>query len=141
MGSSLSHGAHLTDGDVVFLIHGTFAADAKWVDIDGEIARSLRARAAVKIVPFRWSGLNSHKTRLAAGRDLEKYALDLVCSSSSPNLHFIGHSHGGNVALYALRNLALFNQTKTISFLGTPFIQITQRTIEDRILFFSRATA
>jgi lipoprotein NlpI len=141
MDSSLSHGSHLTDGDVVFLIHGTFATDANWIDNDGEIARSLRATAAVTIVPFRWSGLNSHKARLRAGRDLEKRALELSYSGSSPNLHFIGHSHGGNVALYALRNSVLFSQTKTITFLGTPFIRTVERSIDNRILFFARSTA
>ena len=52
MGPLFPNGSHLSAGDVVFLIHGTFATDAKWVDVDGEIARSLRASAAVKIIPF-----------------------------------------------------------------------------------------
>jgi pimeloyl-ACP methyl ester carboxylesterase len=131
----------LEKGDIVFLIHGTFAADTDWIDPDSALATSLRATADVVIVPFRWTGFNSHTARLAAGKELEKSAQDLASSHPGVGLHFIGHSHGGNVALYALRNNAVYNRTKSIVFLGTPFLQIRKRHIENRIRFFSYAAA
>jgi hypothetical protein len=125
----------LRDGDIVFLIHGTFAAHTDWIEPNSAVANSIRACADVTIIPFRWSGLNSHRARLSAGAELGNSASKLAKSDPSAGLHFIGHSHGGNVALYALRDKQVFDRVKSLVFLGTPFLQIREHRLDDRVSF------
>ena len=128
----------IRDEDIVFLIHGTFAASSEWINSNSLITNSLRAVAAVTVVPFRWSGDNSHTARLTAGFALEQAALRLASLHPNAGFHFIGHSHGGNVALYALRNTDLSLRTRSVTFLGTPFIQLNKRELEKPIRFFAQ---
>ena len=128
----------LRDGDIVFLIHGTFAASSEWINPNSLIASSLRTVAAATIVPFRWSGDNSHSARLIAGSALGEAASRLASLHPNAGLHFVGHSHGGNVALFALRDTDILRRTRSVIFLGTPFIQITERSIEKPIRFFAQ---
>jgi len=60
--------------------------------------------------------------------------------------HLIAHSHGGNVALYALRNPTLCDRTASVVCLATPFIHAGARPIEPaftvlRIMIYSLALA
>ena len=49
---------------------------------------------------FHWSGENSERSRIKAGRDLLEYLLAL--ESAGRGYHLIGHSHGGSVIWHAL---------------------------------------
>lgn len=47
----------------------------------------------------------------------------------------IGHSHGGNVALYALREPLVANAVKRLVLLGTPFLTVRPRTFDAAAAF------
>jgi len=105
---------------IAVLVHGTFAAEATWVSTDGAWARALRERAAIdEIVTYRWSGQNSHAARIKAGADLAVVIRELLPRARA--IHLVGHSHGGNVILYAMRHLASDSVAST-TFLATPFL-------------------
>src|SRR5215203_2522997 len=89
----------LNPGDVVILVHGTFAQGARWIESDEALANALRLHVpGIDVVPFRWSGSNSHRARVSASHELA----DLICRanprSTDNGAHIIAHSHDGNVA-------------------------------------------
>ncbi len=84
---------------------------------------------------FCWTGKNRHRDRLDAGSDLRQHLVDLIqrnrAAGRHPEHHVIAHSHGGNVALYALRPRGdaddeLLADVKLIT-LATPFLTMQKR--------------
>jgi hypothetical protein len=70
-----------------------------------------------------WSGSNSHRGRIQAAKDLAAH-IDLVAAKHPGVPHFIiGHSHGGNVALYALRYATKTDPVLGVCCLSTPFFK------------------
>jgi hypothetical protein len=115
---------------ILTLVHGTWASDAKWIKSDSVFARALTEAlrgAEVQIAPFTWNGSNSHRDRCRAAVDLRTHIKN--CASRYPlQDHFIiSHSHGGNVALYALRDDTVANYVRGIVCLSTPFIHCRPR--------------
>jgi len=82
--------------------------------------RSLLQTAGLEVFEFNWTGHNSHRSRLEAGRNLAMLVSSLRNQSSKP-IWVVAHSHGGNVALYALRDLGAADIQKLV-FLATPFL-------------------
>jgi len=120
--------------NIVVLVHGTFAADAAWVRRDSPFCRILRQTlGSVRICPFRWSGRNSHTARLKAAKGLAGFIDDLLDSYPNAKIHVIAHSHGGNVALYALRDDRLRKVVAGVVFLGTPFVTVARRDISSTL--------
>mgnify|MGYP001260871740 CR=1 FL=1 len=122
-------------GDVVILIHGTFAKPATWVRDDSTLAKAIASRLPThKIKPFRWSGRNTYGARIAAGKELagliDQWVTNLPLGAG---LHLIGHSHGGNVALYAQAISRNNKKIKSIACLGTPFLHIEAHQIDDSV--------
>lgn len=114
---------------VIVLIHGTFASGASWIRPESRFSGYLLdtiGEAAV-ILPFVWSGHNSHRARIQAGVELG----ELLRNSprNHPNWpHFlVAHSHGGNVALYAMRDPEVVTAVAGLVFMGTPFILVEPR--------------
>jgi hypothetical protein len=92
----------LKPGDVVFLVHGTFASNATWIEPEGSFAIAMRNEVPdLRIEPFRWSGNNSPSARMQAGKELSERGEQLFLQGHR-RFWIIGHSHGGNVALYDL---------------------------------------
>lgn len=84
----------------VVLVHGTFARDADWTLEDGPVTAEIRRRFPhARVVPFNWSGANSPSARIKAGEELATVVKSIGAAGQS--VWIIGHSHGGNVALYA----------------------------------------
>ena len=116
---------------IVTLVHGTFAVDAKWV-LDGSTLCNLLfkdAGANVVFRRFRWSGANTHAQRL---NDAELLRRDLHTGLAEfpSGKHFIlAHSHGGNLALYALRDRVLQSRISGVVTMGTPFLRCTEREV------------
>jgi pimeloyl-ACP methyl ester carboxylesterase len=119
-------------GVVVTLVPGTWAGKAAWTEPNSPLRDRLAAQLGqdVVFVPFKWSGRNSHKARLAAARSLEGRILD-VRSQYPAHCHIVvAHSHGGNIALYALRNPEVAASISGLVTLATPFIYATPRHVE-----------
>ena len=105
---------HAADGDrlpvVVTLVHGTFGrlpgADAGWTR-PGSLLRERLAAALGRdavFLPFRWSGMNWPSARYAAAGRLREHFRATAERYPGLGQYVIAHSHGGNVALYALRD-------------------------------------
>ena len=85
------------------LVHGTFAPNAEWTHPDSYLCSALRTRfPSAEFLPFNWSGRNSHSARIAAGKQLGEFIRRLKNERPDRPCYVIAHSHGGNVALYAL---------------------------------------
>ena len=50
---------------------------------------------------FQWSGANSHRARFRAAEEFRTFLQDLFAKHPDGRHVLIGHSHGGNVILYA----------------------------------------
>jgi pimeloyl-ACP methyl ester carboxylesterase len=114
---------------VITLVHGTWARNAPWTDESSPLCQTLSAvlPGLKKFAPFPWSGRNSHQGRLDAGRDLERHVRQLIREYPSAKHYIIAHSHGGNVALYALRDEDLQRQIAGVVCLSTPFLSFGER--------------
>ena len=95
---------------VVTLVHGTFGRlagrDASWTREGSFLRQRLLEELSPDVVflPFRWSGMNWPSARYAAARRLRDH-LRVTSERYPERNHFVlAHSHGGNVALYALRD-------------------------------------
>jgi hypothetical protein len=113
----------------VTLVHGTFARGAAWTKEGSALRDSLEEifRGRIKFHNFEWSGYPSYFSRDQASAKLQIFLSHLL--QLYPNdMHFIiGHSHGGNVVLYALRNSTLAERIHGVITLSTPFLSARQR--------------
>ena len=126
--------------DLVMIIHGTFARDSDWIKPQSAFFKTLQSRVGPHTVrSFTWSGENSHRARIDAGRELAQYVNGLCSSEGYQRVWCIVHSHGGNVALFALRNIEFRHRLAGIAFLGTPFLHIKLRNLEAYCSIFSKA--
>jgi hypothetical protein len=120
---------------VLTLVHGTWARGAPWTQPGSPLRSHLESRLGPNISfrVFEWTGQNSHTARLTAGEDL-RHDLHQALKTHPQAQHFlIGHSHGGNVILYALRDPVLKDQIAGVVTLGTPFLDCQPRELERRI--------
>ncbi len=128
---------------VVTLVHGTFAKHADWIQEGQILTKALCANDDDTVLDrFCWSGKNRHTKRIQAGDELREHLIELITSYKNTGVnvehHIIAHSHGGNVALYALRdrgdeNDALLADVKLIT-LATPFLFMRERPLS-KLLF------
>lgn len=128
--------------DTIVLIHGTFANNAEWISPESQLATALVGRfPGIRIDTFRWSGDNAHSARIAAGEALAR-RIDHLSSDLPPGaaIHLVGHSHGGNVALYALDRSHNAGKVKSVACLGTPFLHIEANNIESGLRFWTNVT-
>jgi pimeloyl-ACP methyl ester carboxylesterase len=133
--------------EVTLMIHGTFAGEENWWrpgggrhrtaadHLEDELAR--RGRPGTVWAPvhdagmtseqFRWSGANSHTARVEAAeslrRNLDELARRHRCSAERPlAVNLVAHSHGGNVALEAIKRLPEAVRVRRLVMLGTPMV-------------------
>ena len=114
---------------IITLVHGTFASNSRWMAPGSRFSTQLSSalNADVQILSFRWSGKNSHSARAEAGHQLARH-LDETATTHPEAAHYlVAHSHGGNVALYALRDKGIHPSVRGVACLATPFIQVSKR--------------
>src|SRR5262245_22333478 len=120
---------------VLTLVHGTWARmpwqrETAWIQPDAEFARALckGLGGGATIVPFEWGGGNNHASRALGSQRL----IEQLCGTPGtkgtldqfPNAkhYLICHSHGGNVAMYALTTGRLHERIAGVACLATPFL-------------------
>jgi hypothetical protein len=103
----------------LLIIHGTWSTptpeSTKWHQKGGAFADALAQRlegtplaGAVwrscggTATEFYWTGDNTHGARVNAAKALYKEILSIRATDPTARIHFIAHSHGGNVLLKAL---------------------------------------
>lgn len=110
--------------DYVLIVHGTFdgpkAGETKWYQPDdtnpsnfcSRLNDALQKSGAdrwvwrkqrTREVRFSWSGANNHEERIAAGRRLFEKLREIERADGAARIHFVAHSHGGNVVLVAIQ--------------------------------------
>jgi hypothetical protein len=117
----------VTERIVVTLIHGTFARDAPWTKEESELCKAVNGafQGRVEFRRFCWSGGNTLDARRAAAADLRT---QLRKDKVPPARHFVvAHSHGGNIALYALRDPEVRKRIAGVATLATPFLIARKR--------------
>src|SRR6266850_7150737 len=85
------------------------------------ICDELREAGVIIHPTFTWSGRNNHQSRMEAGKELAAYIAALELHPSD-RLFLVTHSHGGNVALYALGHPGSEERVEGIALLATPFL-------------------
>ena len=124
---------------VVTLVHGTFGrlpgTDAAWTREGSMLRERLGAELGgdVVFVPFRWSGMNWPAARYRAARRLRDHFRHTAQRYPARSHYVIAHSHGGNVALYALRDAEREDAPEGLPrgavCLSTPFIAAQPRPV------------
>lgn len=114
---------------VITLVHGTWAQDAEWPNENGPLARKLQESLGGRVLinRFGWSGGNSYWAREEAGKDLRQRLSRSVDQHRDAHHFVIAHSHGGNVALYALNEPRLAKSMSGLVTLATPFLSCEPR--------------
>jgi pimeloyl-ACP methyl ester carboxylesterase len=126
---------------VVTMIHGTFAKNAPWTQPDSPFSKALSVgfKGRITLKPFIWSGANSLFGRISESMSLAEHLKQLQFAYPYARQVLIAHSHGGNVALYALQQLPDGNNVDGVACLGTPFLHATPRTTSPAIVEYLRS--
>ena len=92
---------------IATLIHGTFAQGASRVGPGSTFRAGLESAFGSRIAShlFKWSGDNSVFARKEAGDKLAEHVRAITTAHPGVRQILIAHSHGGNIALYALREV------------------------------------
>jgi hypothetical protein len=100
----------------------------------GLLCDALGTMPNTRLSRFCWSGSNTHTARLTAGEDLAVHLRDLIEQFPHAEHFVVAHSHGGNVALYAMKDKVptatgkvLQEQIAGIVTLATPFVAVRPR--------------
>lgn len=130
---------------IITLVHGTWFPNAKWTrggsPLRSILEQQLDGKQNIYFNSFQWRGdyglpfNNSHRHRIQAGEKLKDNLNDLLAKYPRAKHYIIAHSHGGNVASYALRDATLRRRISGMICLGTPFITVTRRSISSTVSF------
>ncbi|WP_295931970.1 RHS repeat-associated core domain-containing protein, partial [uncultured Akkermansia sp.] len=115
LGNSVNIGSDYL-GLLTMIIHGTFAKDERWWQPAGDFAEALNwvvgdvwqftTRNKPKCAPFKWTGENISSQRIEGGIQLASFLCQISLHYPNEKIRLVGHSHGGNVILFALATLA-----------------------------------
>ena len=113
---------------IIALVHGTFARNSLWANPKSPLGEALVDRlGSVKFITKKWTGYNRQSSRIAAAEALRS-ELSLACDEhANAKTFIIAHSHGGNVALYALRDQKLQSKVTGVVCINTPFVAAMRR--------------
>ena len=78
---------------------------------------------------FCWRGRNRHADRYRAAQELRDVLVRQTGDHPEAEHHVIAHSHGGNVALYAVGGDDKALSQVSVTTLGTPFLAMTPRPV------------
>lgn len=122
------------------LVHGTWAhgfwrsilwrfiPTARRPGFDWPELRRMLEEKGGRVHTFVWSGQNNHEARRRAGDRLCEKLKEIA--KPGDRIYVLAHSHGGNVALYALDDGSLHEQVEGVVFLATPFLHFQLQTFD-----------
>lgn len=118
---------------LVILIHGTWGHSSKWIQSGSLLQKVLRRRLPdnLEICPFRWSGRNSHHSRLEAAASLRARLQALLSENVSRKVFIVAHSHGGNVAGYALKAFEPIQSIGGLVLIAAPLLRVRARQLSE----------
>jgi len=113
----------------ITLVHGTFARGAPWTKEGSRLSSSLRTAlgANATVEPCEWSGGNSAADREDGAARLAEHLRGQGDKAAKERRFVVAHSHGGNVALYALRDPEVERLVDGVVCMATPFIVARRR--------------
>jgi Serine aminopeptidase, S33 len=116
---------------VVTLVHGTWARRADWTTESSPLCRAIRKamHGPVRFEQFLWSGRNTVTSRSKAVEHLISHLAALQERWPHARHFVIGHSHGGNIALQAMRDKAVEARIAGVVCLSTPFLWASPRNL------------
>src|SRR4051812_16388162 len=105
-GSTGSWRRHKRMQYVITLVHGTYGRRSTWYRLGSAFCSRLQTdlAPAVEVHSFEWSGRNSIDARSRAAASLASELRSRISMQPNARHFLIGHSHGGNVALAALKD-------------------------------------
>lgn len=122
---------------VVTLVPGTWAGKAAWIRADSRLSKALTT-AGCQVVPFGWSHSNCYRARTRAALRLAEQLQGEIKENPGARQWIVAHSHGGNIALHAVRYLrnscADAPRVSTVT-LATPFIHARRRVLSGWSVF------
>lgn len=135
----------------VTLVHGTHAQHAAWMQPGKDLPDRLADLAGTALYRFCWRGRNRHGDRLEASVELRQHLSGLLRKFPKAKHYVVAHSHGGNVALHAVRDgkdaarqtedtlseeapIATAVNRVRVATLGTPFLSMVARPFPTGIL-------
>jgi len=90
-------------GLVVFLVHGTNSSSGTW---NQETRDAYQAQYGGEVIAVDWSGGNSDAARQEGANDLVNEIQEYARTHPGEPIIIVGHSHGGNVAILTVNELA-----------------------------------
>jgi len=143
--AQISSGVHNVPGASmpisIFLVHGTFARKAAWIQQESALRLSLGKNLdGVNFVLIDWSGRNTTKARQEGVEDLSAKLRKSFEDNPSHKHVVIGHSHGGTIAFQAV-NTREFVEKVAVVLLSTPILTPRKRQISGRLGFALAASA
>ena len=114
---------------VVTLIHGTFAPNTAWVQEGSSFCSGLRKHlgGSVDFHRIGWGGANTTAARKRGGERLAAHILKLFRDQPKVPHFVVGHSHAGNLSLYALRDPEVRDKLSGVVTMNTPFVCVLRR--------------
>lgn len=113
---------------ILTMIHGTWAGGSP--SIMSKLSEHVCSHFDMEDViirEFRWSGLNRFSARERAVIELRNQISQVSSEFPSAAHYLIAHSHGGNIAMLALKEEAVSKCISGVVCLATPFLHISKR--------------
>lgn len=110
---------------VITTVNGTFSPNAPWTAPDSHLCKAVRSSLGENVTlvkPCNWAGQNSFSGRMEATIKLQAHLTGLYKQYPNAEHYVIAHSHGGNVALYAMNDQNVASMVSGVVCLATPFI-------------------
>ncbi|WP_316834426.1 hypothetical protein [Pedobacter nutrimenti] len=125
-------------GYLITLIHGTFAKKAPWTDENSDFCTKIKQQlgeksGSIQFECFDWSGINSNTARFEEGDNLAIKLNAQLLQHPDKKKIIIAHSHGGNIAMYALKKIGASNKEFRLVTMATPFLNFRIREYAENI--------